>query len=188
MDYSTLDDAALLVRVVRADPDALNALYDRYHRLVFSLALQVVFDRVTAEEVTLDVFMRLWQRAETYRPDQGRVSTWLSRITRNRSIDLLRQRQTRPEHESLCWAEHSPSGEGPEETFEQRMRQDRVRMAVAQLPPEQQQVLALAFFRGYTHRQIAELLNQPLGTVKTRLRLAMQKLRQVLAEEIPARG
>ena len=188
MDYSTLTDETLIRLIARTQPDALSALYDRYNRLVFSLALNVVGDRATAEEITLDVFTRIWEKAATYQADQARVNTWLTRITRNRSIDILRKRSSRPEQHTVAWADLSNGaipngGPNPEEFAELALQQARVRTAIAQLPVEQQQALALAYFKGYSHRQIAELLDQPLGTIKTRLRLALQKLRHMLGDE-----
>ncbi len=187
MDYSTLDDVELIALIARTQADALSELYDRYHRLVFSLALNSVADHATAEEITLDVFTRIWEKAETYRPDQAKVTTWLLSVTRHRSIDVLRQRKTRLARESVNWADVPatayPSVNSPEEVIELNLRREHVRAAVAQLPAEQKQALALAYFRGYSHSQIAEILQQPLGTVKTRLRSAMQKLRQILQEE-----
>ena len=188
MNYSTLSDEILIRLIARTQPEALSALYDRYHRLVFSLALNVVGDRATAEEITLDVFTRVWEKASTYQPDQARVNTWLTRITRNRAIDILRRRSSRPEQHAISWADVTteviPNGNpNPEETAELALRRTQVRAAIAQLPVEQQQALALAYFKGYSHRQIAELLEQPLGTIKTRLRLGLQKLRQQLGDE-----
>jgi len=187
VDYSTLDDATLVRLAARDHQDALGELYDRYSRLVFSLALNMVGDHATAEEVTLDVFTRVWEKADTYRPDQAKVSTWLTSITRYRSIDVLRRRGSRPKQQSLDWAEvspdHIPGVEDPEEAAELALQRQRVRAAIATLPPNQKQVLALAYFKGYTHREIAATLDQPLGTVKTRIRLAMQKLREMLIDE-----
>ena len=187
MDYSTLDDAELMALIARSHPDALGALYDRYHRLVFSLALNSVADYAIAEEITLDIFTRIWEKAETYQAERAKVLTWLLSITRHRSVDVLRQRNTRLERDSLGWADLSTlpdlGGHSPEEVVELSLQRERVHMALAQLPAEQKQALALAYFRGYTHHQIAELLQQPLGTVKTRLRSAMQKLRQLLRDE-----
>lgn len=187
MNYTTLDDAALIRLVARAQADALSELYDRYNRLVFSLALNMVGDQATAEEVTLDVFTRVWEKAETYRADQAKVSTWLTSITRYRSIDILRRQSTRPEQHSVNWAEVSPeampSVNSPEEATELALQQERVRAAIAELPPDQKQALALAYFKGYSHSEIAQALDQPLGTVKTRIRLAMQKLRGMLHDE-----
>lgn len=187
MDFSTLDDETLIRLVAHAQTDALGVLYDRYNRLVFSLALNVVGDHGTAEEVTLDVFTRVWEKAGTYRAEQAQFSTWLTSITRYRSIDVLRRRASRPEQSSVSWAEIPPTSipniNSPESATELALQRQRVRAAVAELPEEQKQVLALAYFKGYTQREIAEALNQPLGTVKTRIRLAMQKLREMLADE-----
>jgi RNA polymerase sigma-70 factor (ECF subfamily) len=187
VDYSTLDDVTLIRLIAHAQADALSALYDRYNRLVFSLALNVIGDHGAAEEITLDVFTRVWEKAGTYRVEQARVSTWLTSITRHRAIDVLRRRSARPEQRSLAWAEVAadtlPGVNSPEAATELAMQRQRVRAALTELPEEQKQVLALAYFGGYTHREIAEALDQPLGTVKTRIRLAMQKLRHVLQEE-----
>lgn len=187
VDYTSLADESLIRLIARAQPDALAALYDRYSRLVFSLAFNIVGDQATAEEVTLDVFNRVWQKADTYQANQAKVTTWLTSITRHRSIDLVRRRHSRPEKDSLSWLELPPGvlldGHNPETATELSLRQARVRAAVAQLPADQQQALALAYFKGYSHRQIADELGQPLGTIKTRIRLAVQKLRQLLPDD-----
>ena len=187
MDYTTLDDETIIRLIAHARTEALSELYDRYSRLVFSLALNSVGDQATAEEVTQDVFVRVWQRAGQYRADRGKVSTWLTGITRYRAIDQLRRRGSRPEQHSVAWAEVSPTAvptvNGPEEATHLAMQRERVRAAMAQLPEEQKQVLALAYFQGYSQSQIAESLALPLGTVKTRVRLAMQKLREMLQDE-----
>ncbi|HSR33392.1 MAG TPA: sigma-70 family RNA polymerase sigma factor [Anaerolineae bacterium] len=183
MDYSALDDQTLIQLIIHARVEALSELYDRYGRMVFSLALNSVGDSATAEEITQDVFLRVWQRARQYHSDRAKVSTWLTSITRHRAIDELRRRGSRPE-QSVTWAEFSAVGEptvdGPEGAAQLVMEQERVRAAVAQLPHEQQQVLALAYFQGLTQSRIAEALGLPLGTVKTRIRLGMQKLRETL--------
>ena len=187
MDYSKLDDATLITLIEREHTQALSELYDRYSRLVFSLALHLLGDQATAEEVTLDVFTRVWEKAGMYRTDKAKVSTWLASIARYHSIDILRRQGSRPERHSVAWTEVTGdavlSADGPEEVTELALQQQRVRAAVAELPADQQQVLALAFFNGLTHREIAEKLGEPLGTVKTRIRLAMQKLRQALRDE-----
>jgi len=188
IDFAKLSDEALMRLIVMRRSEALGALYDRYGRLVFSLALQVVRDRETAEEVAQDVFYQLWQNAATFRPEQAKLTTWMTSITRYRAIDVLRKRRSRPEKDSLEWAEVSPSslprsGDGPEELADLLLQQQRVRLAVASLSPDQQAVLSLAYFQGLSHSEIAEQLNQPLGTVKTRIRLAMQRLRELLKED-----
>jgi len=188
LDYSTLEDKILVALVAKAQPDALDELYRRYSRLVYSLAFKMVSEPTTAEEITLDVFTRVWQKATTYRADQAGVNTWLVSMTRHRAIDWLRRQHVRLDHHSLSWtdvhAEVIPHAKNnPEHATELSLRQERVHAAIAQLPPDQQEALALAYFKGQSHREIAEALDQPLGTVKTRIRLGMQKLRDLLQDE-----
>ncbi len=188
MDYTTLDDAALIRLLAYNRSEALDELYRRYARLVFSVALNAIGDADTAEEITQDVFTRAWEKAKTYDVEISKVSTWLISITRNRSIDELRRGRIRPERYSVSWAEvqDDPVDEGasPEEKTELSWQQAAVRAAVASLPADQQQALALAYFKGYSHNEIAEALGEPLGTVKTRIRLALQKLREILADQV----
>jgi len=121
------------------------------------------------------------------RGERGKVSTWLTGITRYRAIDQLRRQGSRPEQNSVAWADVSPTAvptvNGPEEATRLSMQRERVHAALGQLPEEQKQVLALAYFQGYSQSQIAKSLALPLGTVKTRVRLAMQKLREMLEDE-----
>jgi RNA polymerase sigma-70 factor (ECF subfamily) len=186
MDYTALDDQTLIALIIHARAEALSELYDRYGRLVYSLALHSVGNTATAEEITQDVFLRVWQRARQYRGDRAKVSTWLTSITRHRAIDQLRRRGSRPEQHSVAWAEiatgSEPAANGPEGAVSLRMERERVRAAIASLPQEQQQVLALAYFVGLSQSQISEATGQPLGTVKTRIRLGMQKLRGILQD------
>jgi RNA polymerase sigma-70 factor, ECF subfamily len=188
VDYSTLDDPALIRLIAQARTEALSALYDRYGRLVFSLALHALGDQALAEEITQDVFFRIWEKASTYRPEEAKVSTWLTSITRHRAIDVLRQRGVRPVLDHTEWSETQlmlvPDGaDSPEEVAERALQQELVRRAVALLPVEQSRVLELAYFQGLTHSQIAIVCGEPLGTVKTRIRLAMQKLREILVDD-----
>lgn len=192
MDYSKLDDE-VLIRLIEADnANSLGELYDRYHRLIFSLALNIVGDSGSAEEITLDVFTLIWRKASTYNPEKAKVSTWMTTITRNRSIDVLRRWGSRPERLSLDLFQ-IPSSQLPlddtlEEDAQAALLKERVREAISQLPEDQKEALQLAYFKGYTHRQIAEVLDQPLGTVKTRIRLAMGKLRKILIDEESGSG
>jgi len=185
-DYARYDDERLIRLITEAREEALDQLYDRYNRLVFSLALTIVNDRATAEEITLDVFMRVWQKAGTYRADQAKVSTWLTHIARHHAIDVLRRRAVRSDQYAVQWEEaiyaKSPQ-QDPQESAELSMRRERVHAALAQLPPDQKQAIQLAYFGGLTQSQIAETLKQPLGTIKTRVRLAMQKLQSFLRDE-----
>ena len=186
-DYTGYDDPALLALIARSQEGALAQLYDRYSRLVFSLAFAIVHDQATAEEITLDVFMRIWQKASMYRPEQAKVSTWLTHITRNHAIDVLRRQASKTEQHVIDWeGEILPDnmpGRSPAKSAEDSLQRQQIRSALGQLPPEQRQVLFMAYFDGYTQTQIAEALKQPLGTIKTRVRLAMQKLRDLLKDE-----
>ena len=186
-DYTKYDDEELIGLITQLREEALAQLYDRYSRLVFSLAFAIVDDRATAEEITLDVFMRVWQKAGSYRSDQAKVSTWLTHIARHHAIDVLRRRAARVDQYAVNWEDVLPTHESPEhdpqEFAELSQQRERIQAALAQLPADQRQALALAYFNGYTQRQIAEVLKQPLGTIKTRLRLAMQKLRDFLRDE-----
>lgn len=189
MDYATCDDATLIRLVSLAEIEAFGELYDRYNRLVFSIALAIVGERALAAEIVLDVFTNVWQRAGMYRAEQAQVGTWLTAIARHYAIDVLRRQKSRPEKHSVSWdemyAQAASDDRGIEERVDLSMQRERIRTAVVQLPVEQQQALILAYFKGYTHHQIAEALRQPLGTVKTRIRLAVQKLRHMLQEEQP---
>lgn len=186
-NMSELSDPDLLNWIKNADQAALGELYDRYHRLVFSLAYQTIGDRAVAEEIAQDVFLRIWEKAATYREDQGKVLTWIVSITRNRAIDLYRRRRIRPENNPLVWEELTPlersDGTNIETEVDRSLMRKRIRTALASLPAEQRLALSLAYFRGYSHSEIAENLQEPIGTIKTRIRLAMQKLRQYLLEE-----
>lgn len=176
--------------IASAHNEALGTLYDRYGRLVFTVAVHVVGDRETAEEITQDVFVRVWEGAGTYRVELARVSTWLVGITRHRAIDELRRRGARPEKLRVDWPEDIgmdyldglPVENGPQEAVEANLSRQEIRRAIQALPPEQRVVLNLAFFMGLSHNQMAEFLGQPLGTVKSRVRLAMQKLRETLVK------
>jgi RNA polymerase sigma-70 factor, ECF subfamily len=192
VNISSWDDEQLIISIASAQTEALAAIYDRYGRLVFSLALRVLNDESLAEEVTQDVFTQLWSRAGQYQAAQGKVITWISSMARNRSIDVLRRRNVRPEGHQIGWADGtSPDLTDPVEVEDQvEMGQDRRRVlrAIHDLPEEQRRVLALAYYQGLSHQQISDTLQEPLGTVKTRLRLAMQKLRQALERDWVSRG
>jgi RNA polymerase sigma-70 factor (ECF subfamily) len=189
LNYRGLEDHELLRLIANGDHDALGVLYDRYGRLVYSVAFASVGRAEVAAEIVQDVFMRIWEKAGTYKPDQGKVITWLASITRYRAIDVLRRLKVRPESNLISWEiqnlhlfeENDPHP--IEDAVELSMQRQRVRAALAQLPENQRMVLAYAYFQGYTNSEIAELIHEPLGTVKTRIRLGMQKLRAVMLEE-----
>jgi RNA polymerase sigma-70 factor (ECF subfamily) len=180
-------DHLLFEQIRQKDPAALSELYDRYSRLVFGVALKILNDEQAAEEITQDVFLQIWNKAETYYPSFGNAASWIARIARNRSSDQYRYSHVRVEGHSTSWDDccedipvEAPSIERHAITSDQRRSLLR---AIRDLPAEQQKALALAFFQGMTHLEIATFLGEPLGTVKTRIRLAMQKLRSFLASE-----
>jgi RNA polymerase sigma-70 factor (ECF subfamily) len=151
------------------------------------VALAILSDPSIAEEVTLDVFVRVWKGASTYQQERAKVSTWLAAITRHHAIDVLRGQRTKLDQKSLYlddlpWQKASELS-APQEDLENNIQRARIRQAVEELPADQREALILAYFKGYSHRQIADLLGEPLGTVKTRIRLAMQKLRDILSEQ-----
>jgi len=187
VNFSSVDDVTLLNMIAESSSEAIGALYDRYGRLVFTVAIHVVGDAETAEEITQDVFVRVWEGAKSYRAEMAKVSSWLISITRHRSIDELRRRGVRPEKNQMDWPEEEMNdlllSENPEDSAEMVLQKRYVRQAIASLPIEQQKVLSLAYFKGYSHQEIAELMGEPLGTVKSRIRLAMLKLRDLFVEQ-----
>jgi RNA polymerase sigma-70 factor (ECF subfamily) len=144
----------------------------------------MIGDQETAEEITQDVFTRLWRRAAEYVPAKAAVSTWIMRIARNRAIDELRRRGARADAASVSWDEVSVGLSSdhldPIDAADLELKRRGIRRALAELPQKQRQALALAFYRGYSHSEIADLLNEPLGTVKTRVRDGMKKLRSLI--------
>lgn len=187
MNYSRYSDQALLRLIVHGRESALGELYDRFSRLVFSIALSSVGDSALAEEITQDVFLRIWERAETYQFDRGQVKTWVGSIARNRSIDVIRRRKIRPEGHLSPWddmyEQNLPAEVNIEDDYEHMSKRSLLREAIKHLPDEQRMALSYAFFQGYSHREIAQILDEPIGTIKTRIRLAMQKLRAALQED-----
>jgi RNA polymerase sigma-70 factor (ECF subfamily) len=182
------DDHVLLQRAADGDSDALLALYKRYANLVYSMAWRVLQDVGLAEEVTQDVFVKLWRHGERYDPGRGRFSAWLLSVTRFAAIDRLRQEGRRP----MLADVDSGAPDGPEAVesliatdHESWERGQHLRLLLEQLPTEQRQAVELAYFGGLTHSELAAHLGLPLGTVKGRLRLGLERLR-VLWKDEPA--
>lgn len=186
VDFTQAADAALLQHMARGQEAALAELYDRYGRLVYSVAYRVVGSSQAAEEITLDVFTRAWEKGHTYDAHKSQMSTWLTRLARNRAIDVLRREQVRPEKDSVGWGEATAvpltDSQNPETQVALLMQREQVRHALASLPDDQQQVLALSYFGGMSHSEIATHLGEPLGTVKGRIRAGMARLRGLLVE------
>ena len=176
-------------RLGSRDLGAFETLYDRYGDLVYSVALRVVADTYVAEDVTQDVFLRIWRRPEQFDLNRGKFVTWLLSVTRNRSIDERRSRGRRMRFESLPATSEEedvlPSNDDRDDpALATVLADDRaaVRAALDVLPAEQKLAIQLAYFGGFTQQEIANKLGQPLGTVKTRIRLGMQKMRGSLQE------
>ncbi|MEZ5962449.1 MAG: sigma-70 family RNA polymerase sigma factor [Planctomycetota bacterium] len=182
------DATALLGRIAARDEQALSELYRACAATVFGLALRIVGDRQAAEEVVVDTFAQVWERAKGYHQDKGTVLAWVRNIARSRALD--RRRRLRPGRATQAEVADLASGllardEGPAEASEQSERARRVREAAAALPRGQREALAAAFFVGLTHTEIATTLQVPLGTVKSRIRDGLGALRRALtvAEE-----
>ncbi len=181
----TVTDEELVALVARNESWALAELYDRYARLVFSLALQILNDRSAGEEIVQEVFAKVWRGAREYTQERGKFSSWLISIARHQCIDELRRRSVRPRPDSLDQEPffELPGEDDPAEAAAFSIQRQAVQAALAQIPAEQRLVIELAFFGGLTHQEIAARCGQPLGTVKTRMRLGMQKLRELLKGE-----
>jgi len=173
-------DQSLLDRVAAKDSQALADLYDRYAPVALALAGRILGDRSEAEDVLQVVFTRVWTDAGRYDPSKGSPTSWLLSWVRNGAIDRLRRREAL-QRAALHSIDHAPAGHddshGHDATAEER---ERLKKAVASLPADQRQVIELAYFEGLSQTQIAQRLGEPLGTVKTRVRLGMNKLRQAL--------
>jgi RNA polymerase sigma-70 factor (ECF subfamily) len=174
---------ALVQRMAEGDQSALAALYDATNRLVYGLILRVLNDASSAEEVLLDVYTQVWRQAASYDTGRGTPLAWLTTIARSRAIDRLRSGwQDQQRKEPLDSLGDAPANAAsPEDMTVASERQQFVRAALAALSPEQREVIELAYYSGLSHSEIAAKLNQPLGTVKTRTRLGMMKLREALA-------
>ena len=168
------DDALLLARVHAGEEGAMALLYDRYSRLVYSVAMRVLRDVSSAEDVMQDVLMQVWRSPSSFAATRGSLGGWLAVVARNRSIDLLRRRRPTDSVEDVALA----SSFNLADEAECSVLMERARGAMQQLPHPQQKMLQMAFFDGLTHTEIAELTGDPLGTVKTRIRGALLSLRK----------
>ena len=187
---SQAEDQRSLQRVADGDSGGLGSLYDRHGRAVYSLALRILGDESDAEEVTQDVFAQAWRRAAQYDEARGTVAAWLLVMARTRSIDRFRARRVRPEgrvHDDDGLTLQQLPATAPDVASELMAleRGQRVRQALEALPFLQRVAIELAYFEGLSQREIAERLEQPLGTVKTRMRLGLLKLRDALVEAQP---
>jgi len=177
---TTLTDGDLLEAIARGDEHSLASLYDRYHRLAFSLALRVVNDRGRAEDVVQDAFLSVWRKAGSYSLGRGSVKTWLTSIVRNRAIDVVRARRESDGDDEAVLLGLRDSSPSVIEQVTASLDRDTVRAAITVLPLEQRKAIAMAYFEGRSHSEIAGMIGLPLGTVKSRIRLGMHRLRDEL--------
>ena len=185
-ELDRLADEELMQLVQQGDPRAFELLYDRHGGAAFSLAYRMVGDRAAAEDIVQEALLSMWRSRVRYEPARGSVRTWVLGIVHHRAIDGLRR--------NLVHQRRRASAEGIEEIHEAAERTDveaarreearSVRAAMDELPGEQLQVIELAYFGGFTHTQIAEMLEMPVGTVKGRMRLGLEKLRRQLGEVV----
>ncbi|HWS82236.1 MAG TPA: sigma-70 family RNA polymerase sigma factor [Rubrobacter sp.] len=176
--YLILADEDLISLVEAADAEAFATLYDRHSRAAFSLAYRMMGERQASEDLTQDAFLKVWRGASSYRADRGSVRTWILSIVHNRGIDQIRSQASRRRTQERV--EASAPRSQPSEAFAEAWRnsqRDQVREALNTLPSEQLKILELAYFSGYTHVEISDLLGLPLGTVKGRMRSGVKKIR-----------
>jgi RNA polymerase sigma-70 factor (ECF subfamily) len=182
------EDQALLARVAAGDSRALDTLYDRYARVVYSAALRILGSAELAEEVVQETFWRVWRRSGTFQPERGQVASWILGIAHNLAIDELRRQRARPspvydqEDRPVLRDMQDSRVDVAGEALEQEQRQ-LISAALSQIPNEQREAIELAYFGGLSQSEIAARLHNPLGTVKTRIRLGLQKLRDILSAQ-----
>jgi RNA polymerase sigma-70 factor, ECF subfamily len=179
LQYLLLADEDLISLAGSGDAGAFAVLYDRHSRATYSLVYRMMGERQAAEDLVQDAFLKVWRAAGSYQSERGSVRTWILSIAHNRGIDQLRSTASRrrTQEKVVLIAPTSQSDEAFKEAWQASQR-DRVRAALSQLPSEQAKVLELAYFSGYTHVEIAELLDVPLGTVKGRMRLGLTKIKE----------
>ena len=181
-----LSDEILVTRVAQGDSAALETLYDRHAATVLGILLKIIGDRPLAEDVLQETFWRVWQSASTYQSERGSFTGWLFRIARNLAIDAFRRQNVRPqvlhaveEGEPILDLKPDPNADVLEQV-QSNMQNQQIRISLASLPAGQRQVIELAYFYGMTRQEIADATGEALGTIHTRARLALQKLREEL--------
>ena len=187
-DFQALEDRELISLIVRGEKDALECLYNRYVISVYSLAMYMLRQEPLAQEATQDVFLNIWLKASSYKAERGEIRTWVMSIAHHKIVDVIRSRRR-------AWALNDPASyefldqiPSPQIStaaeVERNLDREYFLKLLSTLPPTQREVIMLAYYEGYSQSEIANKLQQPLGTVKTRVRLAMQKLRAVLERDV----
>lgn len=178
------EDEALIERVKSRDEGAFALIYDRYERLAYSLARRILGDDIGAEDVVQEVFLDVWRRAESFDARRGRLRTWLLSMVHHRSIDAVRRRRGLPTPDSASLAAQAATDvDDVWKAVAASVDAEAVRGALDSVPEEQRRAIELAYFGGYTHREIADVTGVPLGTVKGRIRIGMEKLRGLLVDQ-----
>ncbi|MBA2358499.1 MAG: sigma-70 family RNA polymerase sigma factor [Actinobacteria bacterium] len=179
--FNHLSDEALVALVARGDDDALAALYDRFSRVAYGLALRILRDRALAEDAVQEAFLAVWRTADRFLIERAKPSTWILTLVHRRSVDLVR----REERRRADPIEVAPHESGAETADEVEVRAERriVQHALTRLPADQREALELAYYGGLTQTELAERLGQPLGTIKSRMFTGLRRLRELLAEE-----
>ena len=184
VDYEELEDHELIHQIALVDKAALEALYGRYVTPVYSLAMFMLRHEALAEEATQEVFLNIWLKASSFNADRGQPRSWIMSVAHHKIVDFIRSRRrtltmTDPgDYETLDLLPANQTS--TEEEVEQNLERERIMKALTVLPEAQREVIMLAYFEGYTQSEMATKLDQPLGTIKTRVRLAIQKLRSTL--------
>lgn len=180
-----MDDESLVLRIARGDRAAFSILYDRYARILYSFSMKSLNSREESEEVVLDVFSQVWRIADRYIASKGRVDTWLFMVTRSRILDRLRKRQRSVPSENvflqLSEIQSERSSVDPFEDVAIAERREQVLSALKTLPEEQRLVIELAYYQGFSQSEIAQKTGLSLGTIKTRARLGLSKLKSALS-------
>ena len=193
VDLSGVEDNVLVASVARGDPRALEGIYERYSRGVYSLAVRLLSDATAAEEVVQETFLKLWRHPSAFEPSRGRLLPWLLGVAHHHAVDLLRRRQLEQRHRVAAPLSRTGDGltdlvehlgltsndEDPQSGAAGLDQRVAVGRALAMLPVEQRMPIELAYYRGMTQYEIATSLGVPLGTIKTRMRLGLQQLRKV---------
>ncbi len=184
-DRRALADEELMQLVQNGEVDAFEVIFDRHASAAFSLAYRMCGRRAAAEDIVQDAFVSLWRSGGGYDPRRGSVRSWVLSVVHNRAIDAFRRSAQRDRRNVTDdgIAERLPAADATDAEVERRDDARQVRTALDELPPDQRRVIELAYFGGFTHRQIAEMLDLPPGTVKGRMRLGLNKMRYVLGEQ-----
>jgi RNA polymerase sigma-70 factor (ECF subfamily) len=188
-DATRGDDTLLVESVARGEARALETIYERYSRGVYSLAVRLLGDTTAAEEVVQETFLKLWRQPSAYQPSRGRLLPWLLGVAHHHAVDMLRRRQLEQRHRAATNGDGTAAGlenlglvsaeDDPQQRASGFDQRDAIGRALAELPVEQRVPLELAYYRGMTQFEVATLLSVPLGTIKTRMRLGLQQLRKV---------